>query len=94
MIDVAIAIFLGIIYGYVKPGREDRIGLLKKGLVIGLIIGVIIGLLSAFLVSHALFSGLAFIGAGFITVFVVFLFTIFFLIGTFIGDFLEHALKT
>ncbi len=34
-------IIIGIIYGYMKPGKEDRFALLKKGVVIGIILGAI-----------------------------------------------------
>ena len=34
-------IIIGIIYGYMKPGKEDRSSILKKGVIIGIILGVI-----------------------------------------------------
>ena len=34
-------IIIGIIYGYMKPGKEDRSALLKKGVLIGIILGAI-----------------------------------------------------
>lgn len=36
-----IAVIVGIVYGYVRPGKEDRIGLLKTGARYGVILGVI-----------------------------------------------------
>jgi len=41
-------IIIGIIYGYMKPGKEDRSAILKKGVVIGIILGaitIVLGLL-------------------------------------------------
>ncbi len=39
-LEILIIIF-GIVYGYLKPGKEDRSTLLKKGVVIGIILGAI-----------------------------------------------------
>jgi len=36
-------IIIGIIYGYMKPGKEDRSALLKRGVIIGIILGAING---------------------------------------------------
>ena len=41
-------IIIGIIYGYMKPGKEDRSALLKKGVVIGIILGAITIVLGLF----------------------------------------------
>jgi hypothetical protein len=88
MLDVAIAILLGTIYGYMKPGKEDRIALFRKALKIGLIIGIGVGVLGALLTPGLL--SIAVFGAGIVTVlFIVISFAILFIIGTFIGDYLE-----
>ena len=36
-----LTLVLGIIYGYVSPGRENRGELLRKGLMIGIVLAVI-----------------------------------------------------
>ncbi|MDI6903347.1 MAG: hypothetical protein QMC77_06400 [Methanocellales archaeon] len=66
----------GLIYGYVKPGKEDKMALLKKGSMIGLALGVI-------------FSITTIVG---VLISVIYL-TIIFIVGTFIGDWLEIKLK-
>lgn len=37
----ALTIAIGAVYGYMKPGKEDRTDLLKKGLLIGIILGLV-----------------------------------------------------
>jgi uncharacterized membrane protein len=79
-------IIIGIIYGYMKPGKEDRSSLLKKGVVIGIILGaimVVLGLIGGG--GILLLGGLA--GAAvFIEVIIL---AVLFIIGTYIGDMLE-----
>ncbi len=90
-VDVLI-IIVGIIYGYAHPGKEDRVHILKKGLRYGFIIGAIFGFIGLFTgnISVALASG--FVGIiGFIIVALII--SIEFVIGTFIGDFLEEKIK-
>jgi len=88
MIFVILAFIIGLVYGYVKPGKEERWDLLKKGIVYGIIIGIIFGVIAFFA------GGLLFFAASAIGMFieVVFLVVIF-IIGTFIGDVLEDAIK-
>ena len=80
-------IIIGIIYGYIKPGKEDRSALLKKGVVIGIILGaimVVLGLIGGG--GILLLGGLA--GAAvFIEVIIL---AVLFIIGTYIGDMLEN----
>lgn len=82
----------GAFYGYVRPGREDKWKILKKGLKIGLILGVALGLIGVL------------VGGGFVAiakgtvgivafVLIAFVISIEFIIGTFIGDSLEHKFK-
>jgi hypothetical protein len=87
-----IIIAAGAIYGYVRPGKEDRGKILKKGLKIGLILGIALAILGM------LVGGIA---RGFMVgitgtvglVFLAFIVSVEFIIGTFIGDFLEHKFK-
>ncbi|MDI6639951.1 MAG: hypothetical protein QMC85_03920 [Methanocellales archaeon] len=79
----------GLIYGYVKPGKEDKMALLKKGSMIGLALGVIFSLLSLFLGAGLLFAITTIVG---VLISVIYL-TIIFIVGTFIGDWLEIKLK-
>ncbi|HEX7627738.1 MAG TPA: hypothetical protein VF354_02310 [Candidatus Methanoperedens sp.] len=80
-------IIIGIIYGYMKPGKEDRSALLKKGVVIGIILGAIMVLLGLFGGRGILLLG-GLVGA---VVFIeVIILAVLFVIGTYIGDMLEH----
>lgn len=95
MLDITIVILLGAVYGFIKPGKEDRFDLFKKGLMIGLIIGVIVGIISALVTSPLgfLVSGISFIGAGISTVIAIAFLAIFFTVGTFVGDLVESVVK-
>jgi uncharacterized membrane protein len=80
-------IIIGIIYGYMKPGKEDRSALLKKGVVIGIILGaimVVLGLIGG--------GGILLLGslAGAIVFIEVIILAVLFIIGTYIGDILER----
>ncbi len=74
---------LGIIYGYVSPGRENRSALLKKGLMIGIVLAIILVVLGSFM------GGAIMVLSG-VAIFVeVVILTVLFIIGTWIGDWLE-----
>jgi len=88
MILEILAFIIGLVYGYVKPGKENRWELLKKGAMFGVILGIIFGLIGFFVGGLFLFA-VTTIG---IIIEVIFL-VIIFIIGTFIGDLLEAALK-
>ena len=78
---------IGIIYGYMKPGKEDRSALLKKGVVIGIILGaitIVLGLLGG--EGFLLFGSVVGV-AIFIEVIIL---AVLFVIGTYIGDMLER----
>ena len=88
MMFMILAFIAGLVYGYVKPGKEKRWELFKKGMVYGVILGILFGFLGFLLGGPLLFA------AGTIGMFinVVFL-VIVFIAGTFIGDLLEVAIK-
>jgi hypothetical protein len=80
-------IIIGIIYGYMKPGKEDRSALLKKGVVIGIILGaitIVLGLLGGggFLLFSSVVGTVIFIE--------VIILAVLFIVGTYIGDMLER----
>ena len=88
MIFEILAFIIGVVYGYVKPGKEKRWALFKKGIVYGIIIGIIFGIIGFFVGGLFLFATSAigiFIG--------VIILVIIFIVGTFIGDVLEVAIK-
>ena len=85
-----LTIIIGIVYGYVKPGKEDRFGIFKKGIVIGVTLGVIFVILGMFTgIEFLLMSGIV----GSIAIVYIILITILFIVGTYIGDWLEEKTK-
>lgn len=80
-------ILIGIIYGYMRPGKEDRSTLLKKGAIIGIILGAIMVVLGVIGGREILLLG-SLVGA---VVFIeVIILAVLFIIGTYIGDMLER----
>lgn len=88
MLFEILAFIIGLIYGYVKPGKEKRWELFKKGIMYGVILGIIFGIIGLFVGGLFLFAVTA-IG----TLIEVIILVVIFIIGTFIGDLLEVAIK-
>lgn len=88
MLFETLAFIIGLIYGYVKHGKEKRWKLFKKGIRYGIILGIFFGIIGFFVGGLFLFAATA-IGMFIEVVFLV----IVFIIGTFIGDLLEVAIK-
>ncbi|MCK4734684.1 MAG: hypothetical protein KAT65_19675 [Methanophagales archaeon] len=88
MLLMILAFIVGLVYGYVKPGKEKRWELFKKGIVYGVILGIIFGIIGFFVGGLFLFAASA-IGMFIEVIFLV----IIFIAGTFIGDLLEAAIK-
>jgi uncharacterized membrane protein len=80
-------IIIGIIYGYMKPGKEDRSSLLKKGVVIGIIPGAIMVVLGLLGGRTILLLGTL---AGVFVFIEVIILAVLFIVGTYIGDMLER----
>ena len=86
-----LTIIAGIFYGYFIPGKEDRFELFKNGIIIGVILGFVSTILGSFLgIVFLIFGTLI----GFIAFLEVIVFTILFIIGTYIGDWLEEISKS
>ncbi len=83
---------IGIAFGFFHHGKEDFMGILKNGAIIGIVLGIIFVLVSMFLVP----GGIS-ISVGFLGVFGIFIeimiFVLIFIVGAFIGDWLEGVLK-
>ena len=88
MIFEILAFIIGLIYGYVKPGKEKRWELFKRGIIYGIILGIIFGFIGLF-IGGFVYSAATAIGM-FITVIIL---VVLFIIGTFFGDILEVAIK-
>lgn len=85
------AVIIGIIYGYIKPGKEDRRALLKKGIIIGIILALILTVLGLLFSGAKLFLLTSVIG---VVMFIeVLIMVILFIVGTLIGDWLEEKTK-
>lgn len=84
-----VVLLIGLVYGYVNPGKEHKMKLLKKGLKIGLVLGIIISLLNFFIGGGILSAPITTIG----TIIAIAYLTIFFIIGAWVGDILELKFK-
>lgn len=79
---------LGVAYGYMNPGKEDRMKIMKKGLLIGVILGAVFGAIGFFVKGIVLFAGSLIawvIGMAIMTVI--------FILGTVVGDWAEVKFK-
>lgn len=79
-----LALLLGLAFGYLRPGRENKTGLLIQGVVIGIVLGIIFGLIG-------LFTGTGFWGTGIGTLIDIIVYTVLFIVGAFIGDLIEGS---
>ena len=91
-----LTIGVGVIYGYLKPGREDRVALLKNGLIIGIVLGIVVLVFGMLVDSRILsYSGVGMM-IGLVGMFVfimVVILAVLFILGTFIGDWVEEKMK-
>ena len=79
-------IFLvGILYGWMTPGHQDKGRLLWNGFLIGIVIALVMALLGAALDAQPLPFGAGIVGV----VLTVLLLTMVFVAGTWLGDFVE-----
>ena len=88
MLFEILAFIIGLIYGYVKPGKEKRWELFKKGIIYGIILGIIFGFIGLF-IGGLIYSEATAIGM-FITVLIL---VLIFILGTSIGDISKVAIK-
>jgi hypothetical protein len=88
MVFDLLAFVAGTVYGYVNPGKEEKGKLLRKGLRTGVGVGIVFGVLNLFLGGPVGF-GTTLIGS---VIWIGFL-TLIFILGTIIGDWLEHKIK-
>lgn len=77
-----VTLLIGIAYGFLAKGRQDKGRLFMTGLVIGLVLAIVFGLLGGL-------SGLG-LPAGFVGILIAALIlTILFVIGVWVGDLIE-----
>jgi cation transporter-like permease len=81
-----LAFLVGIAYGFVKPGRQDKMQILKTGLLVGIALAIVFALIGA----AVSFNPLGYGGTGLVGTFIAFvIMTVVFIIGVVIGDWLE-----
>ncbi|MGQ0534474.1 MAG: hypothetical protein ACT4PT_00170 [Methanobacteriota archaeon] len=86
-----ILFLVGIAYGYMSPGKTQKMEIFKKGLLVGVVLGVVLGLIQYATGQDILGLGL---GEGIVAIIVsVVILTILFILGAWIGDWLEHRMK-
>lgn len=87
-----LVIFLvGIAYGWMSAGREDKSQIFKRGLLWGLVAAIVVAVLGFFFNVNPLGIG----DTGFISLFLSFLvLTVVFIVGVWIGDMLPGGKRT
>lgn len=84
-----LALIIGIVYGYVTPGHQDKKKLLTQGLIIGLLIAVVFVIISQVANMNPLGMGTHLI-ANIIGAVII---ALLFVGGVWLGDLLEHRMK-
>lgn len=82
------AFVIGLVYGLVKAGKQDKSQLFKQGLVIGLVVGIVLALVG-FLFGYPILGVAGFIAV----VWGAFVLTLLFILGVWLGDLLSGAKK-
>lgn len=80
-----LALVIGVLYGWLKPGNQDKSQILVRGLVIGLIVGLVFALLGVAVNSNPVYFGSGFLGI----VLGVIIITLLFILGVWLGDLIE-----
>ena len=85
-------LIFGIAFGFFHKGKEDYYGLLKNGVIAGLVLGIVFVLAEQYLVPGSTSINFGSMGAaGFFIE--IFFFLVIFIIGTFVGDWLERTFR-
>jgi uncharacterized protein YacL len=80
-----LALLVGVLYGWLKAGVQDKSQILVQGLIIGLIVGLVLALL-----GYAVGSNPIYVGSGFLSVILgVLIITLLFVLGVWLGDLIE-----
>jgi peptidoglycan/LPS O-acetylase OafA/YrhL len=81
-----LALVIGVLYGWLKPGSQDKSRLLVNGLVIGLVVGLALALLGVAVGSNPVYFGSGFLGI-FLGIVII---TLLFVLGVWLGDLIER----
>ncbi|HUR69169.1 MAG TPA: hypothetical protein VM370_07970 [Candidatus Thermoplasmatota archaeon] len=84
-----LALLIGIAYGFLTPGSQDKMALLKKGLIIGIVIAVVLAILGILFHVNLLGFGSSLVWSILSAIVIVLLFVG----GVWLGDLLEGAMK-
>lgn len=83
---------LGIAYGFFHKGKEDLWGMLKTGAIIGIVLAIIFGIIAFLFAPGGIGLGIGALGGLGIFIGIIIL-VIIFIVGAFIGDWLEGLRK-
>lgn len=86
----ALIVIGGMIFGYLKKGKEDKVALIKTGLLLGAALAIFI---AALVIISGIESTTVFVSSGIAIILSVVFLTFFFVTGTIIGDWLEKNLR-
>ncbi|HUR26276.1 MAG TPA: hypothetical protein VM327_09720 [Candidatus Thermoplasmatota archaeon] len=81
-----LAFVIGLLYGALKRGRQDKSDLFKRGLLIGLVVGIVLALIG-FLTGYPILGVGGFLAA----IWGAFVLTLLFILGVWIGDLVTGA---
>jgi uncharacterized membrane protein len=85
-----LALAVGFLYGWLKPGHQDKSQIMMRGLVIGLIVGLVLALLGSAIGSNPVYFGSGFLGI----VLGIVIITLLFILGVWLGDLVEGKSKS
>jgi uncharacterized membrane protein len=85
-------LILGIAFGFFHRGKEDFNGILRNSAIIGIVLGIVFVIAAKYLLPAGITNEVDFLGVFgiFITILI---FVIIFIVGAFIGDWLEGVIK-
>lgn len=82
-----LALVVGVLYGWLTPGKQDKGRMLMTGLMYGLVIGLVLAIVGWAFGSNPIFLGN---GSGILgTILAVVVIAVLFVIGVWIGDLVE-----
>lgn len=84
-----LAILIGFLYGWLKPGAQDKSTILIRGLIFGIIIAVVLAVLGFAIGSNPIYFGTGVLGL----ILGVVIITLLFILGVWLGDLLEGRPK-
>ena len=80
-----LALVIGVLYGWLKPGNQDKSRIMVTGILLGLVIALVLTLLGASLGSNPVHFGSGFLGI----VLGIVIITLLFVLGVWLGDLIE-----